>query len=168
MCLLPLVQTGMNLYDLKEVSIFRAFITTNNQSMKRHATAVWQGTGKEGTGSLTTQSTLLNDAQYSYKTRFEDGIGTNPEELVAAAHAGCFNMKLSFLIVGAGFTADRLETRCDITLEASGITSSHLSLKAAVPGLSQEQFSDLVTEAEQTCPISQLLDTQITVDAELA
>ena len=89
--------------------------------MKRHATAVWSGSGKEGNGQLTTQSTLLNSAQYSYKTRFEDGVGTNPEELMAAAHAGCFSMKLSFVLGNGGFTPEKLETTCSITLENGGI-----------------------------------------------
>ena len=135
--------------------------------MKRHATAIWQGSGKEGKGNLTAQSGVLDTTQYSYKSRFEEGIGTNPEELVAAAHAGCFTMKLSFNIDGAGFTADSLETRCVITLENGVITSSHLTLNANVPGLAKEKFDELVADAEKNCPISKLLDTAITVDATL-
>jgi osmotically inducible protein OsmC len=95
--------------------------------MKRNATAIWNGTGKEGTGHLTTQSTVLNKTQYSFNSRFADGVGTNPEELVAAAHAGCFTMKLSFILNAAGFTADEIETRCDITLQDGSIIESHLS-----------------------------------------
>ena len=94
--------------------------------MKRNATAVWNGTGKEGNGTLTTQSTTLNKAQYSYKTRFEDGVGTNPEELLAAAHAGCYTMKLSFILGGKNFTPEQLETKCDITLDNGVITKSEL------------------------------------------
>ncbi len=135
--------------------------------MKRNATAIWQGTGKEGEGNLTTQSGVLNRVQYSYKSRFEEGIGTNPEELVAAAHAGCFTMKLSFNIDGAGFTADTLETKCVITLENGVITSSHLTLNANVPGIGKEKFDELVSDAEKNCPISKLLDTAISVDATL-
>jgi lipoyl-dependent peroxiredoxin len=135
--------------------------------MKRNATAVWQGSGKEGKGSLTTQSTVLNASQYSFNTRFADGIGTNPEELIAAAHAGCFTMKLSFNIDAAGFTATELTTKCDITLENGSITNSHLTLVAKVDGLSQEKFTELVADAEKNCPISKLLNTTITVDASL-
>lgn len=135
--------------------------------MKRNATAIWQGTGKEGTGNLTTQSGLLNKTPYSFKTRFENEPGTNPEELVAAAHAGCFSMKLSFVIDAAGFKAEKLETKCEITLENGTITSSHLTLNATVPGISKEKFDESVADAEKNCPISKLLNTKITVDARL-
>ena len=135
--------------------------------MIRKATAVWNGSGKEGTGHLTTQSTILNKSQYSYLTRFEDGIGTNPEELVAAAHAGCFSMKLSFLLAGEGFIPDELETTCSIKLENGGITSSHLALKARVSGISDEKFAELVKNAEENCPISKLLNTEISVEFTL-
>jgi osmotically inducible protein OsmC len=135
--------------------------------MKRNATAVWQGSGKDGKGNITTQSTTLNNTQYSFKSRFEDGVGTNPEELIAAAHSGCFTMKLSFNIDGAGFTAETLETKCDIDLVDGTIVSSHLTLKATIPGISQEKFDELVADAEKNCPISKLLNTTITVDATL-
>lgn len=135
--------------------------------MKRHSTAVWQGTGKEGNGHLTTQSGVLSKTQYSFNTRFEDGIGTNPEELVAAAHAGCFTMKLSFLITNAGFTPGTLETTCEINFENGAVTGSHLNVKAKVEGLGNEKFQELVTEAEKTCPISMLLNTAITSEATL-
>ncbi|MBL7711009.1 MAG: OsmC family protein [Chitinophagaceae bacterium] len=135
--------------------------------MKRKATAVWQGSGKEGSGHLSTQSTVLNQTQYSFNTRFADGVGTNPEELVAAAHAGCFTMKLSFNLSEAGFVPDRLETNCAITFENGAITESHLSLNAAVPGISAEQFASLVKDAEENCPISKLLNTKITVEHTL-
>jgi lipoyl-dependent peroxiredoxin len=137
-------------------------------TMKRTATAVWQGTGKEGKGTLTTQSNVLKETQYSYKSRFEEGTGTNPEELVAAAHAGCFSMKLSFNIDAAGFKAERLETQCEITLESGALTNSHLILNANVPGISQEKFDELVADAEKNCPISKSLNTRITVAATLA
>ena len=137
--------------------------------MKRNATAVWNGTGKEGTGSLTTQSTVLNKSQYSYNTRFADGIGTNPEELVAAAHAGCFSMKLSFVLNAAGFTAEEINTKCEITLDpaAGAITESHLVVNAKIPGISQEQFDAAVADAKANCPISKLYNTNITHEAVL-
>lgn len=135
--------------------------------MKRSATAVWHGTGKEGHGHLSTQSTALDQVQYSYSSRFEEGVGTNPEELVAAAHAGCFSMKLSFVLVAAGFTPDTLETECVITLEAGAITSSHLTLHATVPGIDAEKFAECVKDAETNCPISKLLNTSISVEYTL-
>ena len=135
--------------------------------MKRNATAVWNGTGKEGNGHLTTQSTTLNKTQYSFNSRFADGVGTNPEELVAAAHAGCFTMKLSFVLNAAGFTADEIETRCDITLEDGAITESHLTVNAKVPAINKEQFDAAVADAKANCPISKLLNTNITHEAVL-
>lgn len=135
--------------------------------MKRKATAVWQGSGKEGKGHLTTKSTVLNQAQYSYKSRFEEGIGTNPEELIAAAHAGCFTMKLSFNLTGAGFIPDNLETTCEITFENGAVTQSHLILKATVKEITPEKFAGLVKDAEQNCPISKLLNTSISVEFTL-
>lgn len=135
--------------------------------MKRFATAIWQGTGKEGKGNLTTQSGVLKNTQYSFSSRFEEGIGTNPEELVAAAHAGCFTMKLSFNIDAAGFLAKQLETKCVTTLEEGKIVSSHLVLNATIDGISQEKFDELVADAEKNCPISKSLDTAITVEASL-
>lgn len=135
--------------------------------MKRNASAIWLGTGKDGKGSLTTQSSVLTNTQYSYKSRFEEGTGTNPEELVAAAHAGCFSMKLSFNVDGAGFKAERLETKCDITLENGTITNSHLTLVAKIDGIDKQKFDELVADAEKNCPISKLLNTKITVSATL-
>jgi osmotically inducible protein OsmC len=137
--------------------------------MKRNATAVWNGTGKEGTGSLTTQSTVLSQTQYSFVSRFEQGVGTNPEELVAAAHAGCFSMKLSFVLGAAGFTADEINTKCEITLDpaAGAISESHLIVTAKIPGISPEQFETAVADAKANCPISKLLNTNITHEATL-
>jgi len=135
--------------------------------MKRNATAVWNGSGKEGKGTLTTQSTTLNKTQYSFLSRFADGVGTNPEELAAAAHAGCFTMKLTFTLDAAGFTADTLETRCDITLDNGAITESHLHVTAKVPGISKEKFDESVADAKANCPISKLFNTTITHEAEL-
>jgi osmotically inducible protein OsmC len=135
--------------------------------MVRNATAVWNGTGKEGNGNLTTQSKVLNGTQYSYKSRFEEGTGTNPEELVAAAHAGCFTMKLSFVLGEAGFTPENLETKCEITLENGAITKSHLTVKGKVPGISKEKFEECVKDAEKNCPISKLFNTAISSEASL-
>lgn len=135
--------------------------------MIRNATAVWNGSGKEGNGQLSTQSGVLSETQYSFNTRFAEGIGTNPEELVAAAHAGCFTMKLSFVLNEKGFTADRLETKCGITFENGAITRSHLVVNASVPGISEDQFQEAVKDAEANCPISKLLNTQISSEAKL-
>ena len=139
--------------------------------MKRTATAVWNGSGKDGTGNLTTQSTTLNKANYSYKTRFEEGVGTNPEELIAAAHAGCYTMALAFALQGAGFTPDSLETTSTITLDPSSgtptITQSALVLKAKIPGITSEKFQELAKGAEQGCPVSRVLKAEITLDATL-
>ena len=136
--------------------------------MIRTANAVWNGSGKDGNGTVSTQSTVLNGAQYSYKTRFEDGIGTNPEELIAAAHASCFTMKLSFSIGAAGFTPDSLNTKCEITFENGVLTKSHLIVDAKVPGISKEQFDAAVKDAEANCPISKLLKLEISSEATLA
>jgi osmotically inducible protein OsmC len=136
--------------------------------MVRNATAVWNGSGKEGKGHLTTASNVLQQTPYSFHTRFENGAGTNPEELIAAAHAGCFTMKLSFVLGEAGFTADSLETRCDVTFEGGAVTKSHLIVKASVPGIDQEKFNECVKNAEQNCPISKLLNTSISSEATLS
>lgn len=135
--------------------------------MKRKATAVWNGPGKTGKGTMTTQSGVLSSTQYSFSSRFEEGIGTNPEELVAAAHAGCFIMKLSFVLGAAGFEPTSLETTCTVTLENGAITNSHLKLTAKVPGISQEIFDASVADAEANCPISKSLNTNISVEATL-
>jgi len=123
--------------------------------------------GKEGNGHLTTQSTVLNKTQYSFNSRFENGIGTNPEELIAAAHAGCFTMKLSFVLGAAGFTPESLETKCEITFENGSVTKSHLILSAKIPGITPEVFEASVEEAEKNCPISLLLKTAISTTATL-
>lgn len=137
--------------------------------MKRHATANWKGTGKEGKGLLSSQSTVLNNTQYGFTSRFADGAGTNPEELIAAAHAGCFTMKLSFNLNQAGFTADNIDTRCDINfdVEKGEITESHLTVTATVPGIDKAKFDEMVADAEKNCPISKLLNTSISVTATL-
>lgn len=135
--------------------------------MKRNATAVWNGNIKEGNGNITTQSTVLNHTQYSFNSRFADGIGTNPEELLAAAHAGCFTMKLSLDLTEAGFTPDTLETQSVITLDNGKITKSELTLKAKVPGISEEQFQQIAKGAEQTCPVSNAFSFEISLNAQL-
>lgn len=133
----------------------------------RNATAVWQGTGKEGSGHISTQTGALSESKYSYTSRFEDGRGTNPEELIAAAHAGCFTMKLSFVLNAAGFTADELNTKCDISFDNGTVTKSHLTVTAKVPGISAEQFAEAVADAEKNCPISKLLNAEITSEHTL-
>lgn len=135
--------------------------------MKRTANAHWEGSGKEGHGTLSTQSTVLNNTQYSFGSRFEEGIGTNPEELIGAAHAGCFTMKLSFLIGEAGFTPESIDTKCTINFENGAVVGSHLEVKASVPEMSAEQFAEAAKNAEENCPISKLLNTAITMNAEL-
>ena len=135
--------------------------------MKRNATAVWKGSGKDGNGTLTTQSTTLNKTQYSFNSRFAEGVGTNPEELVAAAHAGCFSMKLSFVLGEAGFTPDEITTQGFVTIDNGTVTGSHLVLKAKVPGISKEKFQACAEDAKKNCPISKLLNTNITLDATL-
>lgn len=136
--------------------------------MRRNATAVWNGSGKEGSGHLTTQSQVLNTTQYSYLSRFESGTGTNPEELMAAAHAGCFSMKLSFVLGAAGFTADEIKTDCTITLDSGSITKSELVVKAKVPGIDAQKFQECANDAKENCPVSKAYNCEITLDASLA
>lgn len=137
--------------------------------MKRNATAVWNGSGKEGSGHLTSQSTVLNNTQYSFNSRFAEGVGTNPEELIAAAHAGCFSMKLSFVLGAAGFTPETIETTAIINLDTAlgAVTASHLVLKAKVPGITKEKFDECAADAKANCPISKLLNADITLETEL-
>ncbi|WP_298152733.1 OsmC family protein [Flavobacterium sp.] len=135
--------------------------------MKRNATAVWQGSIKEGNGRLTTQSKVLDNAQYSFKTRFEDGIGTNPEELIAAAHSGCFTMQLSAFISEEGFEIESFETKCDIDFQNGSIVSSVLTVNGKVKDITDEKFQELVSKAEKNCPISKLLNTAISSTATL-
>lgn len=136
--------------------------------MKRNATAVWNGSLKEGTGKLTTQSTLLENAQYSFKSRFEQGVGTNPEELIAAAHAGCFTMQLSAYIGELEFEIESIETKCDIDLIDGTIVTSHLTVNAKVKGISDDVFQQQVTKAEKNCPVSKVLNAAISTTATLA
>lgn len=135
--------------------------------MKRSATAVWNGSGKEGKGIVSSQSTVLKDAQYSYKSRFEEGIGTNPEELIAAAHAGCFSMKLSFVLGEAGVTPDSIETTCTISLENGVITSSHLVTRVTAAGLDAQKLQESAEFAKANCPVSKALNLDITMEATM-
>lgn len=134
--------------------------------MRRKASALWTG-GKEGKGHLTTQSSVLNKTQYSFNSRFAEGVGTNPEELVAAAHAGCFSMKLSIVLEEAGFPPQELATDCVITIDNGVVTKSELTLKAKVPGINKEKFDACTQDAKANCPISKLLNTNITLNASL-
>ena len=138
--------------------------------MERSATAQWLGGGKDGKGTLSTQSGVMKNTVYSYNSRFADGIGTNPEELLAAAHAGCFSMKLSFAIGAAGFTPESIETKAVITLDNGTITKSHLTTTVKAPGLSQAQFDAVTADAKANCPVSKLFGgaAEITMEATLA
>ena len=139
--------------------------------MIRKAKAAWRGTGRDGDGDLTTDSGVLDESPYSYRTRFENQKGTNPEELIAAAHAGCFTMALAFQLQGAGYTPTELATEAAVSLEPEGsgfrITRSALTLQADVPGLDKETFERLAAAAEKTCPVSKVLNAEITLQATL-
>ena len=139
--------------------------------MIRKAKAVWRGTGRAGTGQLSTDSGVLSETPYSFRTRFENEKGTNPEELIAAAHAGCFTMALAFQLQGAGFTPTELTTEAAGSLEPEGqgfrITRSALTLRANVPKLDEAAFAKMAGEAEKNCPVSKVLNAQITLDAKL-
>ena len=135
--------------------------------MKRNAIANWQGSGKEGKGTLSTESKVLNETAYNFKSRFEDGKETNPEELLAAAHAGCFTMKLSFVLGEAGFTPEQITTHCNISLEDGKISKSELKVEAKVPGISKENFDKAVANAKENCPVSKLYNTEISATATL-
>ena len=135
--------------------------------MKRNATAVWNGTIKEGNGHLTTQSSVLNQTQYSFNSCFADGVGTNPEELLAAAHAGCFTMKLSLDLTQAGYHPKQLETKSIITLDNGKIAQSELTLTAEVGGISPEEFEKIAREAERTCPVSAAFNFKIILNINL-
>jgi osmotically inducible protein OsmC len=133
----------------------------------RTASANWKGTGMEGSGTISTQSTTLNKAQLSFKTRFAEGVGTNPEELIAAAHSGCFTMQFSFLLNEAGFTADDLTTNAKLTFEDGTITTIHLETSGSVPNITEAKFKELAQKAKEVCPVSKLLKAEITMAATL-
>jgi osmotically inducible protein OsmC len=139
--------------------------------MKRKASAVWKGGLKDGTGTISTQSGVLSDTQYSFSTRFEEGTGTNPEELIAAAHAGCFSMALSGQLGNAGMTAENISTSATVTLEKTDagftVTKVHLDVTARIPGADQQAFETAANNAKAGCPISRLLKAEITMDARL-
>lgn len=140
--------------------------------MDRKAKAVWQGTGKDGKGNITTDSGVLSSTPYSFKTRFENERGTNPEELIAAAHAGCFTMALAFQLQGAGFTPTELATEAAVSLDKDGdgfkISKSHLTLRANVPGIDRTKFEELARAAEKNCPVSKVLNAEISMEFTLA
>ena len=139
--------------------------------MKRNASAVWQGGLKDGKGTISTDSGVLANTQYSFSTRFEDGAGTNPEELIAAAHAGCFSMALSGQLGAAGLTADSIKTTASVSLEKTdagfAITKVHLDVTAKVPGADQAAFEKATTNAKTGCPVSKVLNAEITMTATL-
>jgi osmotically inducible protein OsmC len=139
--------------------------------MKRKASAVWNGSLKEGKGRISTESRTLSEAQYSFGTRFEDGVGTNPEELIAAAHAGCFSMALSGQLTTAGHVPESINTTATVTMEKTDagftVTNVHLEVTAKVPGIDQAGFETATNNAKTGCPISRLLNTKITMDAKL-
>jgi len=139
--------------------------------MIRKAKAVWRGTGRAGSGNLSTDSGVLAETPYSFKTRFENEKGTNPEELIAAAHAGCFTMALAFVLQAGGFTPTELATEAAVTLEPEGqgfrISRSALTLRAKVPNLDQSKFAEMANNAEKNCPVSKVLNAAITLDAKL-
>lgn len=134
----------------------------------RKANASWQGTGMEGNGTISTQSTTLDKAQLSFKTRFAEGVGTNPEELIAAAHSGCYTMQLSFILTEAGFVPKDLDTEAVVTFEDGTITTIHLELKADVPGITEAAFQAAAQKAKEICPVSKLLNAEISLTATLA
>lgn len=139
--------------------------------MKRHASAEWKGGLKDGKGTISTQSNVLSETQYSFSTRFEDGIGTNPEELIAAAHAGCFSMALSGQLGNAGLTAESINTTATVTLDKKdgsfAITAVHLEVRARVPGADEQAFETAANNAKAGCPVSKVLNAEITMDAKL-
>jgi osmotically inducible protein OsmC len=139
--------------------------------MKTNGSAVWQGGIKDGRGAISTRSGALQEYPYGFASRFEGKPGTNPEELIGAAHAGCFTMALSLILGEAGLTAERMETRADVTLEkvpdGFAITAVHLTLKAKIPGADQAKFEELAGKAKAGCPVSKLLKAEITMEATL-
>lgn len=134
---------------------------------KRYAHLLWKGTGKEGAGHYNTPSGSLNNTLFNYQSRFEEGPGTTPEELLAAAHAGCFTMKVAFLVNAKGFTADSLDTKCEISMGGGAISASHLNLKASIPGISKEDFDAVVKEAAEKCMVTALFKATTTYEAVL-
>lgn len=139
--------------------------------MQKSGSAVWKGGIKDGQGTISTQTGVLKEAPYGFKSRFEDGPGTNPEELIGAAHAGCFSMALSLMLGNAGLTPDKIETKADVTLDKDGegfsITKVHLTVKAKIPGTDQAGFEAIAKQAKEGCPVSKVLNAAISMDATL-
>ena len=139
--------------------------------MKRTGSAVWRGDIKGGKGEISTQSGTLNNTQYSFAARFENGIGTNPEELIAAAHAGCFAMAFSLILGNAGFTPESIDAKATVSLEKQdagfAITTSHLEVTSRIPGIDEATYQKLAGEAEKNCPVSKVLNARISMDAKL-
>ena len=133
----------------------------------RSAKAQWKGSGKDGKGTMSTESTVLQDAQYSFNTRFEDGKGTNPEELIGAAHAGCFSMQLSFLLGEAGFTPTTLDVDAKVEFKDGEIVKVTLDLKGDVPNIKADEFNKIAQKAKEVCPISKLLNAEIVLNTSL-
>jgi osmotically inducible protein OsmC len=175
---LPLLMTGhaatrVTKSSLEFIRLVAAPVSHQSEvpHMKRNASAIWNGGLKDGKGALTTDSGVLSNTQYSFATRFENGIGTNPEELIAAAHAGCFSMQLSALLEKAGHTAASINTTASVTLDKAdggfAITAIHLTVKAKVPGANQQQFDEAANTAKAGCPVSKVLRAEITMTATL-
>src|SRR5690606_20746751 len=147
-------------------------VCSSDLFMKKTASAVWQGDLKSGKGTISTESGALKDNPYGFNTRFEGAPGTNPEELIGAAHAGCFSMALSLMLGQAGFTADRIATRAEVTLDKDGegfsITAIALKLEAQIPGIDEAQFQQIANQAKEGCPVSKVLNAQISLTASLA
>ncbi|APQ18989.1 OsmC family protein [Maribacter hydrothermalis] len=137
-------------------------------NFKRKASATWKGSGKEGQGFLTTESTVLQDTQYAYKTRFENGKGTNPEELIGAAHAGCFSMQLSFLLGEEGFTPNSLDVEAEVEFKDGEIVKIILDLKGDVPNIKADKFNEIADKAKSVCPVSKLLNAEIELNSRLS
>ncbi|MGZ3884583.1 MAG: OsmC family peroxiredoxin [Bacteroidia bacterium] len=135
--------------------------------MKNKATAIWKGRGADGAGELSTTSNALRKTPYSYRSRTENGAGTNPEELIAAAHAGCFAMKLAFMFESAGYTADEIHAVCEVTFEGGEVTSSHIDVNVKAKDIEKAEFDELVADSGKNCPISKLLNTDVKVTAVL-
>ena len=139
--------------------------------MSKNASAIWKGSLKEGGGTISTETGVLNNAPYGFKSRFENGPGTNPEELIGAAHAGCFSMAFALMLGNAGLTPEKIETHAAVTLQQDGagftITSSHLTVTAKIPGIDQARFNEIANQAKEGCPVSKVMNTKITMDAKL-
>jgi lipoyl-dependent peroxiredoxin len=153
------------------VSLVKSVSTVEGAAMVKKAWAVWKGGIKDGGGTLSTETGVLKEAPYGFRSRFENGPGTNPEELIGAAHAGCFSMALSLMLGEAGLTPERIETHAAVTIDKAGggfeITSSHLSVVAKIPGADRAKFDEIANKAKAGCPVSKLMKAKITMEATL-